>query len=499
MQRLRFSPDLETSLADVSARLAECPPPLLLGTEHLLLALAAAEDEVGCWLREQGVDPDALESEIRRRYGVDVKLDEPMAHGLRDEPAAPAPAAGETGGSPCSPQAAPVARSTRGAREARVDPFDPVGSETPATAATAAPPFTEGATPASQALGVLRVVDAAANRAQEAMRVVEDYVRFILDDGHLTGRLKALRHELTAMLSSISIARRLAARETQGDVGTRISNRTEQTRKDAAAVMIAGFSRLQQSLRTLEEFCKVLDPAVAGRIERLRYASYTLQRAVEITRSSLDRLRDARLYVLIDGRSCEEEFVALASALVDAGVHVLQLRDKTLDDRRLLERARRLRAITASTATLLIVNDRPDLAVLADADGVHVGQEELCVKDTRRIVGPDALVGVSTHSIEQARQAVLDGANYIGCGPTFPSGTKRFERFPGLPFLEAVAREIRLPAFAIGGITADNLVDVTATGVRRVAVAGGATGTPDPRAAVAALLAALAGAESRGA
>ena len=119
--------------------------------------------------------------------------------------------------------------------------------------------------------------------------------------------------------------------------------------------------------------------------------------------------------------------------MIEAGVHVLQLRDKQLGDRELLERAGccELDAAQGTPSTLLIVNDRPDLAVLAQADGVHVGQEELSVKDARSIVGPDMLIGVSTHSIEQARQAVLDGANYIGVGPTFPSGTKRFEQFPG--------------------------------------------------------------------
>ena len=82
--------------------------------------------------------------------------------------------------------------------------------------------------------------------------------------------------------------------------------------------------------------------------------------------------------------------------------------------------------MTQDTATLFVVNDRPDVAVLARADGVHVGQEELSVKDARTVVGPEMLIGVSTHSIEQARQAVLDGANYIGVGPTFLSGTKQF-------------------------------------------------------------------------
>jgi thiamine-phosphate pyrophosphorylase len=138
------------------------------------------------------------------------------------------------------------------------------------------------------------------------------------------------------------------------------------------------------------------------------------------------------------------------------------------------------------------MNDRPDLAVLAQADGVHIGQDELTVKDARAIVGPRAFIGVSTHSIEQARQAVLEGANYIGVGPTFPSGTKRFESFTGLELLKAVAAEIRLPAFAIGGITLDNLPAVLAAGMARVAVSGAICATHDPATAAGRFLAMLA-------
>jgi len=128
------------------------------------------------------------------------------------------------------------------------------------------------------------------------------------------------------------------------------------------------------------------------------------------------------------------------------------------------------------------MNDRPDLAVLARADGVHVGQEELSVKDARTMVGPEALIGVSTHSIEQARQAVLDGANYLGVGPVFPSGTKHFDRFPGVELLRAVTAEIRLPVFAIGGIGLNNLAEVLQTGIRRIAVSGAVLNAPDPAA-----------------
>jgi thiamine-phosphate pyrophosphorylase len=113
-----------------------------------------------------------------------------------------------------------------------------------------------------------------------------------------------------------------------------------------------------------------------------------------------------------------------------------------------------------------------------------LGQEDLSVKDARAIVGADALIGVSTHTIEQARQAVLDGANYIGAGPTFPSGTKQFEKFPGLELLRAIAAEIRLPAFAIGGITPANLPQVLSTRITRAAVSGAITSAPDPAAVV---------------
>jgi thiamine-phosphate pyrophosphorylase len=131
------------------------------------------------------------------------------------------------------------------------------------------------------------------------------------------------------------------------------------------------------------------------------------------------------------------------------------------------------------------------LAVLSRADGVHVGQDELSVKDARTVVGPQAIIGVSTHSIDQARQAVLDGANYIGVGPTFPSETKQFDRFPGVELLGDVAAEIRLPAFAIGGIRLDNLPQVLETGVRRVAIGAAIANAKPPEAAAREFLAAI--------
>ena len=233
-----------------------------------------------------------------------------------------------------------------------------------------------------------------------------------------------------------------------------------------------------------------LPPQLSDLFKQLAYRTYTLERAVDITRHSIQRLAAARLCVLLDGRQSPEEFDRLVRWLIEAGVPMIQFRDKQLGDRELLARARLLRVATRGAGTLCIINDRPDLAALSSAHGVHVGQDDVSVKDARRTVGPEALVGVSTHSIQEARQAV-DGANYIGVGPVFPSGTKTFEQFPGVELLRAVAAEVRLPAFAIGGISREKLAEVLAAGFTRVAVGAAVTSADDPAQAAKELLAGM--------
>lgn len=330
--------------------------------------------------------------------------------------------------------------------------------------------------PQHERMAALRILDANLNRATEGLRVIEEYARFALDDSSLSERCKSLRHRLIVSLQSRKPGMDfLSARDTAGDVGCQIGTNTEYQRTNLADVVEASFQRVQQALRSIEEYGKTIDPDLAREVESLRYETYTLEKAMLREPSAAAQLiASSRLYVLIDGAPSESAFAEQVNALISARVDILQLRDKHLDDRTLLARARKLWQLTEGSGTLFIMNDRPDLAALAHADGVHVGQEELPVSEVRKIVGPDLLIGVSTHNIEQARQAVADGADYIGCGPTFPSQTKRFDHYPGPDFLRQVATEIKLPAFAIGGITLENLEQVLGTGVKRVAVSGAA-------------------------
>ncbi len=333
----------------------------------------------------------------------------------------------------------------------------------------------------AESAGPLRVIDAALNRAAEGLRVVEDHARMILNDAYLSEQFKSLRHRLFAAAQTFHTAERVASRDTSHDVGTAIEVATEQRRDSAAGLVQANLSRVQQALRTIEEYSKLVYPAAAKVIEPLRYESYTLEKAILTTILSLANLKDARLYVLLDGRASSDEFTAIARQLIDGGADLIQLRDKELSARELIRRGRILQELCRPRNVRWIMNDRADLAVAAGADGVHLGQDDLTVFEARQVVGPAKLIGVSTHSLDQARAAVRNGANYIGVGPIFFSRTKSFKETVGLKLAEEVAREIRLPAFAIGGIHEENLPAVLATGIKRVTIKGAITDSPDAR------------------
>lgn len=458
-----YSAAVEDVLMSAISRLADYPQPLVLATEHLLLGLVAANHELSSWLAVQGFALESLEAEIHRLAGHQPNTPLPFQIGEAPGCTLPLPA-GEGRG-----EGEAVSAANRSPVAAHLRPT----------------PLSNG-----EGFAVLRIVDAAANRAREGLRVLEDCARFALDDRNLNEELKQMRHALAAALLRFDAADLLAARDTSGDVGTQLTTPAESSRSDLASVATANFKRVQEALRSLEEFGKTLDAHFGAAMKQLRYRSYTLEKNISARQPRSNRrsqvlLANARLYVLVDGRDTPDAFDALARELIAAGVDVIQLRDKRLADRELLQRARRLGELTAGTNTLFIMNDRADLAAIAGADGVHVGQDELSVAEARTIVGPGALIGVSTHSLAQAQQAEADGADYIGVGPTFASTTKLFDasELTGLELLRAVAAEVRLPAFAIGGIGPDNVREVLAAGFSRVAVSGAVVSAADPAAA----------------
>ncbi|MFN4243678.1 MAG: thiamine phosphate synthase [Tepidisphaerales bacterium] len=339
---------------------------------------------------------------------------------------------------------------------------------------------------------VLRLIDANLNRAREALRVLEDYVRFVHDDAAVAATLKALRHDLASATDAVA-RQAVLHRSVETDVGKDIATPQERSREDVAHVVLAAGKRLTEALRSLEEYLKVDHPAAAAAVEALRYRAYGVEAAVvRLARPVSPRLEGARLYVLITESACGgRDWAEVAEAALRGGAQVLQLREKGLEGGELLERARRLVAMCRAAGAVAIINDRPDIAVLAEADGVHVGQGDLPAREARRIVGPERIVGVSTHHLAQARQALEDGADYIGAGPVWRSGTKPRDISPGLDYLRQL-RGFPRPVFAIAGITLERVREVREAGVDRIAVTAAATQAADVEAACRALREALA-------
>jgi thiamine-phosphate pyrophosphorylase len=336
--------------------------------------------------------------------------------------------------------------------------------------------------PNRESSNIRRIIDANANRAREAMRVAEEAARFALERPDLAEALKRLRHDLRAALARLDARGLVLSRDTAGDVGTAIWTESERSRAGALDVARAAFKRLTEALRAIEEYGKVLDAEMAARVERLRYRAYDLEKRFEEASRPAAKLAAGGLCALLTESLCRRPWAEVLRGILAGGAAAVQVREKGMADGQLLARAREAARAAHEAGALAIVNDRPDIAVLAAADGVHAGQGDLAPHEARRIVGPDRIVGVSTHSLAQALAAAEAGADYVGCGPMFQSGTKPQEVVPGTALAAEVAREVGVPVMAIGGITAAGAAEVLAAGVKWLAVSSAVCAAGDPEA-----------------
>ena len=326
----------------------------------------------------------------------------------------------------------------------------------------------------------MRILDANFNRSRESLRVMEDYARFVLDDAGLGGQLKEARQVLRQAIEALGGPELLSGRNTPGDVGTQLSSAGEMQRADAAAVISAACKRSVEALRVLEEFAKPVNKQVAASFEQLRYKCYDWEVQLISRGQAKKKLNQMRLYVLITSELCKKDPLQVARDVSAAGADVVQLREKNMADGDYLALAARMAELCHEQGKLFIVNDRPDIAVIAGADGVHLGQEDLTVAQARKVLPSEMVVGVSTHSIEQAREAAADGADYIGVGTVFATQTKPTTELAGTAFVRQAAKEIDLPQVAIGGITLDNIPEVIKADAKCVAVCSAIICSDDP-------------------
>ena len=337
--------------------------------------------------------------------------------------------------------------------------------------------------PDPEQAGQRRLLDAVGNRLEEAVRVVEDQLRFRYGLSAQPKAWREIRHEAATLRRAIGGGSPLAlSRDVGSDPGHPQRAPSAGGHRDPADLLSANFARAREASRSLEEELRCVDPKAARLAERLRYRVSALESAAlgQITRGP--RLHDARLYVLVTTSLCRGAPEEVTQAALDGGAQIIQLREKEMEGREFLQLAERLRALTERAGALLIINDRVEIAHLIGADGVHLGQGDILPSAARRILGDRALIGLSTHAPEEAARAAIEGADYIGVGPIFETMTKEHRASVGPEYIAQAKAVTDLPGYAIGSVKRDNVDDLIAAGADRIAVCTGVISQDDVRA-----------------
>lgn len=329
-----------------------------------------------------------------------------------------------------------------------------------------------------------RILDANFNRAREALRTMEEFCRFVLDDADLSARAKQIRHHLCDQIKNLDAELLLAARDSESDVGRTLVIPQPQQRQTLTDCFLAAAKRASEALRVLAEVSRLVCPAIAGPLEQERFEIYILEKEV-FCRLPAVRFRQVQLYVLIpagenipDSRTLE-----LAKLCLEGGADALQLRAKEISDIRFFRLAEQFVVLCKTYNRLSIINDRADIAAAAGADGVHLGQEDLPIEKARILFSKPPLLGLTAHSESELRRAAAAGADYVSIGPCFPSPTKPNLPAAGLDYVRKaldILQSTHTAHAAIGGITFENAPLLLNAGIRTLALSSAVCSSPDP-------------------
>ena len=348
----------------------------------------------------------------------------------------------------------------------------------------------------------LRIVDANLNRASEGLRLLEDIARFILNDSILSQQFKNLRHNLAEETKLLGI-KLLSHRDTEHDVGATHTltlpspSKGEglgEAQRDLPSVITANAKRAEESLRTIEELAKLPQMSSmlnSAKFEQLRFTLYTLEQQLISRILRQDKIkRLTGLYVILDRQTLAgRNELEIAEQVIRSGVKVIQLRDKQGSKAELLPIAQEIKTFCGKYGTLFIINDYLDLALAVDADGLHIGQEDLPLPIIRQELPLDKVVGCTVRTASQAVKAQSEGADYIAVGSIFPTTTKRNATVIGVDRLRQIRQAVSSPLVAIGGINENNISQVIAAGANSAAVVSAVLNEEDIKGTVQRLMA----------
>ncbi len=315
-------------------------------------------------------------------------------------------------------------------------------------------------------LRVLQIIDANLDRAREGLRVLEDWSRFGLGENDRVTKIKNFRQILGKNHLEIY-------KQSRNHIQDRCKGLThiEQNKRNTPEQIICSNSaRVQEALRVIEEFSRLNNNNLSKIASEIRYEIYTLEIELlsQSKRESMKEiLKKNNLYVITDQK---ENLMEILKDILKAGVKIIQHRFKEGTDKDHLKEAIKIKKLCKKYNSLFIINDRIDIALASNADGIHLGQDDLDITTARKLLGYSKIIGKSANNQIDISDAIKEGCDYIGIGPVFETPTKKHKKPLGIEKIKVLTKDINIPWFAIGGVTTKNISYLKSNGFRKVAL-----------------------------
>ena len=326
-------------------------------------------------------------------------------------------------------------------------------------------------------LRISQIIDANLDRAREGLRVLEDWSRFGLGKEDFVIRIKNFRQILGKNhLGIYKKSRNFIEDQCKG-----LSHEEQINRKSPQKIISSNSARVQEALRVIEEFSRSNNHKLSKIASEIRYEIYTLE--VELLnlsqrKDSEELIKENNLYAITDQK---ENLLKIIEDILIGGVKIIQHRFKKGNDKDHLEEAIKIKSLCKKYNSLFIVNDRIDIALASNADGIHLGQDDLDLKTARKLLGKSRIIGISANNPTDISNAIENDCDYIGIGPVFQTSTKKDKEPLGLEKIKELTKDIKIPWFAIGGINKKNISNLKKYGFRKVALVSELMNSEDPK------------------
>jgi len=326
-------------------------------------------------------------------------------------------------------------------------------------------------------LRIFQIIDANLERAREGLRVLEDWARFGLGENNSVKRIKNFRQILGK--NHLEIYKQ--TRNYIEDQSKGLSHVEQFNRKTPQQIISSNAGRVQEALRVIEEFSRLHNNKLSKIASEIRYEIYTLEidiLSLSKFKNSEKILKENDLYVITDHK---ENLLGIIEEILIAGVKIIQHRFKTGTDKDHLQEAIQIKNICKRYNSLFIINDRVDIALASNADGIHLGQDDLDLKTARKLLGYSKIIGTSANNEIDIANALKDGCDYIGIGPVFETATKKNKKPLGIENIKTLTKDLNIPWFAIGGIKSNNISYLKRNGFKKVALVSELMNSEDPK------------------